>query len=224
MFFLLDRRWIGLFFSLCFWLFQSCADAQNSLATLVIVQNTLAAIPFCLHYKVIGMCYWLNCEGTACHVTMTPKVSHYLPDAVITVYRQTKSDPWDFARQVIDPVAYQAGEQQIQRLLKIKLGDGYESVSSSVDNDAHFKEVDVIGNPAITAFKKYNPLLLASVAKPLMPYYVSLADAYLWRSPQREIVLYPQNLIPGKLLPICVGYVKKSVKPILSLAIATPHR
>jgi integrating conjugative element protein (TIGR03756 family) len=120
-----------------------------------------------------------------------------LPDAVVTVFRQLKSDPWDYANHIIDPPAYQVGAQQIQNLLGSKLGDGYENVSSSVDNDNHFKEVDVIGNPVITVFKKYNPALLASVAKPLMPYYLSLADAYLWRSPQREIMLYPQKILPG---------------------------
>ncbi|HEX4045125.1 MAG TPA: TIGR03756 family integrating conjugative element protein [Gammaproteobacteria bacterium] len=174
------------------------ANASIALTTPSIIQSTLQALPDCLQHRIIGMCYWLKCGKLGCHVTTTLKVDHYLPDAVVTVYQKYQSNPWDYANKVIDTPAYQLGNTQFKTQTNIDLGHGNQSTSVPTEQNTHFKEVDVVGHPAaVGILQKLNPLLMPSVAKPFFPYYVSLADAYMWRSPAIEAMRYPQNLIPG---------------------------
>lgn len=172
------------------------AIAGETINTLAVVQRTLSALPSCLHYRVTGLCYWTVCDPI-CRAKTTFKVEHYLPDAVASVYRGYGHNAWYEANQVIDSVAYQAGDQQVNSVMKAHLGYGNETTSSPYEQDTHFKEVDVIGNPAIVIFKRLTALLIGSNAKAFMPYYTSLADAYMWRTPFMEMSLYPQFLLPG---------------------------
>jgi integrating conjugative element protein (TIGR03756 family) len=168
----------------------------NKLTTIQVAQSTFNAAPHCLHYKIIGTCFWQSCNNGICSITATPKVDHYLPDAVVSVFRQANSNPWDYANKLIDPPAEKAGEIQLKNKLRIDLGEGNENSGSVHDQNTHFKEVDVIGNPAIVLFAKHSKVFLPSKAHPFTPYYLSLADAYLWRSPLVEAGLYPQYLLP----------------------------
>jgi len=157
----------------------------------------MAAIPSCLHYKVIGVCYWLVCEGSNCHVETTPKIEHYLPDAVVSVFRQSNSNPWDYAHSVVDPAAYQAGKAEVKTTMGFNLAEGNQSESNNEEQNNHFKEADLIGNPAISFFSSKADVFLPSQAKPLLPYYTSLGDAYMWRSPLIEAARYAAYLVPG---------------------------
>jgi hypothetical protein len=91
---------------------STIANESVKLLTPQIVQATLSGIPSCLKYKVIGLCFWKVCAGPYCWIEETLKVDQYLPDAVVTVYRQTDSDPWDFAKTIVDPAAKQVGQAQ----------------------------------------------------------------------------------------------------------------
>lgn len=173
------------------------APSSSELSTISVIQNTISAIPECLHYKVTGVCFWLQCSGPICSVNPTLKVDHYLPDAVASVFRNKDSNPWDFARTVVDPVAYQAGNAQAKGIMGVALGQGNEQASSVHDNDNHLKEVDIIGNPAVALFTGFRQVVLPSTAQPFLPYYTSLTDSYMWRSPLIETLMYPQSLIPG---------------------------
>lgn len=169
----------------------------NGITTPQIITETIKAVPSCLHYKVIGMCYWWVCNGPDCHVETTPKVEHYLPDAVVSVFRKNNSNPWDYANKVIDPVAYQAGQAQVKTIMGFNLGEGNQSASSLEEQNNHFKEVDVVGNPAIPFFSSKTDVFLPSQAKPLMFYYISMGDAYMWRSSLIEAARYAAYLVPG---------------------------
>ena len=173
------------------------AETDGLLNTSAVVQKTLSAVPQCLRYKVVGTCFWLTCTGPYCHVTTTLKVEHYLPDAVTSVFRSPQSNPWDFANKTIDKAAYEIGKQQIKTGMHHELGYGNANASLPYEQNTHFKEADLIGNPAISFFKKYGRWLLPSTATPFTPYYVSLLDAYIWRSPFIEMARYPYNLVPG---------------------------
>ncbi len=173
------------------------ANELSTISTSNIVQATTSALPNCLRYKVTGICFWLNCDGPYCSVNETLKVDHFLPDAVVSVYRKSDSNPWDYANKILDPVAQKAGEEQVQTIMGFKMGHGNETTASPQDQNAHFKESDVIGNPAIKLFQQLNHLFLPSQATPFMPYYLSMLDAYMWRSPLMEMLLYPLNIIPG---------------------------
>ena len=170
---------------------------DDKITTLDVTQDTVSAISSCLHYKVTGVCFWLQCDGPICSVNQTLKVDHYLPDAEVSVYRKDTSNPWDYANTVIDSAAQRIGQTQTQSLLNFKMGYGSENAGSIQSQDSHFKEVDIIGNPAISLFTQYAELLLPSQATPFLPYYLSMADAYMWRSPLTETVLYPSSIVPG---------------------------
>jgi integrating conjugative element protein (TIGR03756 family) len=168
-----------------------------NITTPSVIKYTMEAIPECLQHSIIGMCYWMKCDKLGCHVATTLKVDHYLPDAVVIVYQKYKSNPWEYANTIIDTPAYQIGNIQFRTQSDVDLGHGNQSTSMPTEQDTRFKEADVIGNPAVSVLKKFDKWLIPSVATPLQPYYVSLADAYMWRSPTIEALRYPQNLIPG---------------------------
>lgn len=168
--------------------------ADTAIHTSNIIQDTLKGSPNCLHYKVIGTCFWLRCGIKGCHVETTLKVQHYLPDLVVTVFTRANNNPWHFAKTVIDPEAYQVGKLQIKKIDGMNLGFGDEHDNSMRDLNDRFHEVDIIGNPALPIFKKLLKFL-PSTARPFKPYYSSLLDAQNWRFLGVERY-YPASQIP----------------------------
>ena len=167
---------------------------NSTISSVGIVENTLAGLPSCTHYKITGMCFWLKCNGV-CQVETTLNVDQYLPDGVETVFSSVSDDPWLFPSAVIDPEAYLAGQAQIKASTGVSLSDGASHDNSSTDMNNRFHEVDIIGNPALLLLNSL-PFMLASIANPYEPYYSSLLDAYAWRFPALER-FYPGSLIPG---------------------------
>ncbi len=70
----------------------STATPGFALTTAEIVASTLS--PDCLEYRVIGICYWLYCSRSGCRIRTSVKVSHYVPDAVVSSYANTGENPW----------------------------------------------------------------------------------------------------------------------------------
>jgi integrating conjugative element protein (TIGR03756 family) len=177
-------------------LFLTHSAFAHALSTLDITQRTLAATKHCLHYRVTGICFWLDCEHGVCTTNTTLRVAHDLPDAVVSVYQKTHRNPWRYA-EALNKLAYPIGNAQIENQLGHSLGYGQMSASNTTDMDTHFKEVDVIGNPALAVLARFNEIFITSIAKPFKPYYVSLADSNAWRSPLIEMALSPQYVLPG---------------------------
>lgn len=174
---------------------QAFANGGTTVNSLEVVKGTMTGVSNCLHYKVTGLCFWLRCSPTGCHVENTLKVSHYLPDAVITVYTRHNNNPWNFVKTIVDPPAFNAGQWQLKQFDDMKMGSGEEHDNSSRDLDDRFHEVDIIGAPALAVLNK-SPFLLKSSAEPDVPYYSSLLDAQGWRFPGIER-FYPGSQIPG---------------------------
>lgn len=174
--------------------FVGLAKSINSAHLLL---DTSEALPQCLHYKITGMCFWLDCVGPFCSINTSLKVSHYVPDSVVSVYQHHKDNPWLYARKIVDPVFYQAAKPQVKAEFGFSIGGGNSSTNSQRDLDTHFKEADVIGNPGLAMFYALPGLLLPGVSTPFAPNYSSLLDAAAWRSTWLEM-LYPGALIPGK--------------------------
>ncbi|MCK4870241.1 MAG: TIGR03756 family integrating conjugative element protein [Gammaproteobacteria bacterium] len=160
--------------------------------TINVVQDTLSATTSCIHYKVVGACFWFDWwDG----FSSTLKVDHYMPDTVVSVYNHNGSDPWWYANKIIDPAAHKAGQMEVRAEDGNEMKDSNEQSTSVRDTNDYFKEVDIIGNPAITLLDHLF-LLIPSTANPFVPYYSSMLDAIAWRSPLAEM-FYPQSLIPG---------------------------
>lgn len=177
-------------------LMTSLSVPAHALSTTAIIQHTLAASPHNLHYRVIGACFWLDCHDGICTPHTTLRVEHYLPDLVVSVRQKTDKNPWAYA-QALDQLALPIGNALIHHTLGGDLGYGPLPSSTSTDIDTHFKEVDVIGNPALLLLNRLSHALITSVAKPFEPYYVSVIDSYAWRSPLIETALYPPLVLPG---------------------------
>ena len=141
----------------------------------------------CLAYKVVGICYWLLCTSYGCDIETSPKVEHYVPDAVVSSYSNTGKNPWNEVAGLSPPTpTAQAG------------GDG--TTNQAHENGlAKYKESDVIGHPADTAFSKYVAKFgysCAGAGKPFVPNLLTTYDFIAWRYNIPEAV-YPEALTPG---------------------------
>lgn len=173
------------------------ADEVKPLTTFNVVQDTLQALPNCFRYKIVGLCFWLKCVGNFCSINTTSKVDHYLPDAVVSVFQKQNSNPWDYANKIVDAAAFPIGNSEVKQTLGFDIGHGNKNASTLQDVDTHAKEADLVGNPALKVFSSFSQYVLPSQASPFTPYYVSLIDSYMWRSPLYEMLMYPHTLIPG---------------------------
>ncbi|NNA97397.1 TIGR03756 family integrating conjugative element protein [Pseudomonas gessardii] len=145
------------------------------------------ASPDCLNYRVVGVCYWLFCTNFGCSVRTSPKVRHYVPDAVVSSYTNTGENPWQEVR-ILSPInsTAQGG------------GDGTAGISQ--ENDlSRFKNADVIGHPggwAFSQFARQFGYACPGAATALAPYLLSTLDTLAWRYNIPELV-FPEALIPG---------------------------
>lgn len=171
------------------------AYASDTINSFDVVEDTLKGASHCLHYKIVGMCFWLRCSIEGCGIKTTLKIDHYLPDVVVSSYTHPNNNPWWFAQQVEDPVLYQAGKMQMHHFAHFSMGSGDEQDNSHRDLNNKFHEVDIIGNPALSILSGYD-VLLPSTATPFTPYYSSLMDTYAWRFLALER-FYPGSFIPG---------------------------
>ncbi|WP_235579697.1 TraU family protein, partial [Pseudomonas aeruginosa] len=121
--------------------FSLSFTASAAINSAAIVSSTLS--PQCLEYKVVGICYWLLCGPHGCKVKTSVKVRHYVPDAVVSSYANTGSNPWAevSALGTPNPLA-QAGNDATTN---------YKAENSI----GRFKEADVIGHPGGATFSRF---------------------------------------------------------------------
>jgi integrating conjugative element protein (TIGR03756 family) len=153
--------------------FKNIFAVTNS-ATITV--STLKAFPNCLHYKIKGVCYWAGATG----INTTPYVEHYLPDAVVAVFDKAGVNPWTEINLSLDQAGKVAQQQIISGLTGFDAGNGNHSLGDVHEQNVFFKEVDIIGNPALAVLPGALPLL-PYTAIPLMPYYQSMLDSAAWR-------------------------------------------
>ncbi|MCO3912933.1 TIGR03756 family integrating conjugative element protein, partial [Pseudomonas aeruginosa] len=165
--------------------FSLSFTASAAINSAAIVSSTLS--PQCLEYKVVGICYWLLCGPHGCKVKTSVKVRHYVPDAVVSSYANTGSNPWTevSALGTPNPLA-QAGNDATTN---------YKTENSI----GRFKEADVIGHPGGATFSRFasaSGYVCPGATFPLVPYFLSTLDAIGWRHGIPEQV-YPEALVPG---------------------------
>lgn len=165
--------------------FSLSFTASAAINSAAIVSSTLS--PQCLEYKVVGICYWLLCGPHGCKVKTSVKVRHYVPDAVVSSYANTGSNPWTevSALGTPNPLA-QAGNDATTN---------YKAENSI----GRFKEADVIGHPGGATFSRFasaSGYVCPGATFPLVPYFLSTLDAIGWRYGIPEQV-YPEALVPG---------------------------
>lgn len=157
-----------------------------ALTTATLLPSTLS--PDCLDYRVVGVCYWLQCTPFGCRVRTSVKVRHYIPDAVVSAYSNTGQNPWLEVRPmgIPNPMA-KAG------------GDGTTNQEHE-NNLAKFKNADVIGHPGGAVFSQFanaSGYSCKGAGSAFAPYFLSTLDALSWRNNVPEM-MYPESLVPGQ--------------------------
>lgn len=170
----------------CTWMVM--AANTHALDSAAITASALS--PECTQYRVTGICYWLLCTLGGCKVRTSVKVSHYIPDAVVSSYQNTGENPWTEVALMGTPVpGAQSGGGA---------GGGTTAVAHE-NNLAGFKNVDVIGHPGVLAFNAFASSFGYScegAGVPFTPYFLSTLDIPGWRYNLPESV-YPEALVPG---------------------------
>ncbi|WP_338523987.1 TIGR03756 family integrating conjugative element protein [Pseudomonas batumici] len=169
----------------------SLALSTASLDGLAINTTTLASSnlsPDCLEYRIIGLCYWLRCTPFGCKIKTSPKVRHYIPDAVLSSYSNTGANPWAEAALMspVNPTAQGGGDGTINQ--------------AHENNLTKFKNADVIGHPGALLFNRFASQFgytCPGAGVPFQPYLLSTLDTLAWRYNLPEM-LYPEALILGQ--------------------------
>lgn len=52
-----------------------------------------SASPSCISWRVSGICYWLLCTPFGCTVKTSIKVTHFIPETVVSVYQDKGKNP-----------------------------------------------------------------------------------------------------------------------------------
>jgi integrating conjugative element protein (TIGR03756 family) len=182
--------------------FLLCASASHRVAALDISTPEIAALstsPSCLDYRIVGICFFLVCTTGECHIETTARISHYLPDVVVSSYQRTGDNPWtDVAELANLGSGVVAGLLGAAAGIAVEGGHQREGRLNQDHENVRFKETDVIGNPlpSVLAVLGRSGYLCRSEATSLTPYFLSTLDALSWRSGIPEMI-YPASYVPG---------------------------
>lgn len=148
-----------------------------------------ALSPECVHYQIVGVCYWLFCSPFGCSVRTSVKVRHFRPDLVVSAYSVTGQTPWAEMSPLSSPLPGIA-----------EAGGDTNPRAVGQHSKVRFKNADAIGFPAGDALANFFSqfgYVCAPSSQPFLPYFVSTLDALAWRSGVPEM-FYPEALTPGQ--------------------------
>lgn len=171
--------------------------AQASLNSAQIIASAVSQA--CISWRVSGICYWLQCTPFGCTVRTSVRVTHFIPQAVVSVYNVPGGNPWT----EMSLVSQAAGglENSVTAVLSgLTAGGGNDELKTPGQRktNLHFKYADAIGHPATTLIGGSIPgYSCDSAATPLVPYFLSTLDSVVWRTGVPES-LYPEALVPGQ--------------------------
>ncbi|MDC9597949.1 TIGR03756 family integrating conjugative element protein [Xenorhabdus anantnagensis] len=170
---------------------------QASINTAQIIAGSLS--PSCIQWRVSGLCYWLLCGLHGCTVKTSVKVTHYLPEAVVSTYHASGGNPWTEMAQV-SQLAGGVENTVTGALSYLNAGGGNHNVQIAGQRrtSLRFSYADAIGHPATNLIGGQIPgYSCRSAATPLVPYFLSTLDSVAWRSGLPES-FYPEALMPGQ--------------------------
>lgn len=153
----------------------------------------------CISWRVSGICYWLLCTPLGCNVRTSVKVSHFIPEAVVSAYNTPSGNPW---REMSLVSQAAAGLENVVTgaLGGVAAGGGNVElkVPGQRKTNLHFKYADAIGHPATSLMGgSIAGYACRSAATPFVPYFLSTLDSLAWRTGVPE-ALYPEALVPGQ--------------------------
>ncbi|HEY2454493.1 MAG TPA: TIGR03756 family integrating conjugative element protein [Scandinavium sp.] len=170
--------------------FLACSGAMASINTAALLSSAVS--PDCIGWRISGICYWLLCTPFGCSVKTSVKVSHFIPEAVVSSYISPGENPW---REVADVTVLTGSEESNG----IPAGGGREELKAPGlhKQNLHFYYGEAWGHPATRLIgSMISGYSCDSAATPFNPYFISELDALPWRYGMPE-ALYPEALTPG---------------------------
>lgn len=189
-------RVIGI--TLCVLLAQPAPAGE--ITTDQITMRTVEALPACLNWMPVGLCFWLHCSWKGCTIKTSVKVGHYNPDLVVSAYNTLGDNPWRAIQDGLGDLQQQAAETLLDNDLATSIGSaGNRTEGTNQDHrNLIFREADAVGHPVATlsGLASTTGLLCPSQTEPFFPYFQSAFDALAWRLDVPE-GLYPASWLPG---------------------------
>ncbi|WP_375576295.1 TraU family protein [Paracidovorax oryzae] len=115
----------------------------QAITTPGVIAGTAAGLASCLSYRVEGVCFFLRCKLAFCWIETSIKISHYVPDVVVSTYNEPLQHPWSDIGRIVATTMNGASSTVFSQLFDSSAG-GLNSTSAM----ANFKGADAIGNPA----------------------------------------------------------------------------
>lgn len=133
-------------FSLVCWL---GAPAAQALTTLDV--GKAVASPQCLNYCFTGVCFFLQCTPLGCTVRTSPKIEHYNPDLVVSVYNLNiqggSQNPWEEVRVSLGLPTQSIAGKLLRTLTGVTPGSGSATSHPEKVVALRHKEIEAIGHP-----------------------------------------------------------------------------
>jgi integrating conjugative element protein (TIGR03756 family) len=173
----------------------------GSINTATITSKTAAASLSCIRWRPIGVCFWLRCSLKGCKIKTSPKVGHYNPDLVVSVYNELGGNPWTEMALSLGTAQKATAGTLLTALLGVtadSAGNRTEGSRNREHRNMVYREADAIGHPVATLSQiaHISGLICPSQTTSFMPYFQSALDALSWRTEIPE-TLYPASILPG---------------------------
>lgn len=145
----------------------------TSTNTLGVLSATASAAPSCFSYMVTGVCFFLRCTPFGCSVETSIRVSHYMPDVLVSTYNDQYIHPWRDVGGAVSGIGDRIGAAVLGSPL-----DATANTSAKRRGAAEpvtMKTVDAIGNPAVLINNAGTSLVVPGITE-LMSFPSTLPD------------------------------------------------
>lgn len=187
--------------------FMGLAGAQTN--TMGVVSATLASAPSCLSYQVTGVCFFLRCTAFGCTVETSIRVSHYMPDVIISSFNDQYIHPWKDVGGAVSGIGDKVGSALLSTPLDGSGNTGEAKLSTAEPTTN--KSADAIGNPMVLVNNSGTNMVVPGVSE-LMDFPSTLpqimaewanAPGYLISNVGNDVVAWMNN--PSNLLNTVTG-------------------
>lgn len=146
---------------------SSPASAQPaSTNTAGVVAATIASAPSCLSYRVTGICFFLRCTPFGCTVETSIRVSHYMPDVVVSTYNDQYVHPWSDVGGFVSGLGSSAGTALLSNPIDASASTANPPAERPESEPrVTFKSADAIGNPLVMVNNVSNQLVFPGVSE-----------------------------------------------------------
>lgn len=139
---------------------QAAGEDASGFTILDLVDSGVKGLPGCINYCVVGVCIHLRIRLQSVQIIVSPRIEHNTPEFVVSSFAAGRQQPWMEWREVFGPAQEQASNGILDLVTSAGRVGGYGSYMEefgTFDQQAPFKEVDIIGHPMSLL-----PILLAN--------------------------------------------------------------